>query len=95
MNRIDIVYGGRPYSLCGRSVESLRSEIAVAVVAGVPYWLNVNSGAGRFEDAYLLITPGVAVVVVNVSPNGGDDDDNNENQNETDDDSDRSYDDSL
>ena len=72
MNRIDIVYGGKPYSLGGRSVESIQVEIDGAIAAGLPYWLRVNSGEGRFEDAYLLIAPGIAVALVNVKPNGVD-----------------------
>ena len=74
MNRIDIVYGGKPYSLGGRSLESIQIEIDGAIAAGLPYWLRVNSGEGRFEDAYLLIAPGIDVAMVNVKPNGVDDD---------------------
>jgi hypothetical protein len=69
MNRIDIVYGGRPYSLGGRSVESIQVEIDDALAVGIPYWLRVNSGEGRFEDAYLLIAPGISLSLVNVKPN--------------------------
>ena len=74
MNRIDIVYGGKPYSLGGRSIESVQVEIDGALAAGLPLWLRVNSGEGRFEDAYLLIAPGIAVAMVNVKPNGVDHD---------------------
>lgn len=69
MNRIDIVYGGRPYSLGGRSVASIQEELAGALAAGGPYWLRVNSGEGRIEDAYLLISPGISVALVNTKPN--------------------------
>ena len=72
MNRIDIVYGGKPYTLGDRSVESLRAEISDAMVSGVPAWLRVNSGAGRYQDAYLLISPGTAIAIVDVEPNGPD-----------------------
>jgi len=72
VNRIDIVYGGKPYSLGDRSVESLRAEIADAMSSGVPAWLRVNSGAGRYQDAYLLISPGTAIAIVDVQPNGPD-----------------------
>jgi hypothetical protein len=70
VNRIDIVYGGKPYSLGDRTAESLRTEIGDAVTSGVPTWLRVNSGGGRYQDAYLLISPGIAVAVVEVQPNG-------------------------
>ncbi|TFD46567.1 hypothetical protein E3T55_17035 [Cryobacterium frigoriphilum] len=70
MNRIDIVYGGKPYSLGGRSITSIQDEIGAAIAAGVPYWIKVNSGEGRYEDAYLLIAPGIPLAMVNVKPNG-------------------------
>lgn len=72
MTRIDIVYGGKPYTLGDRTLESLRTEITEAVTAGLPYWLRVNSGAGRYQDAYLLISPGTAIAIVDVQPNGPD-----------------------
>jgi hypothetical protein len=72
VNRIDIVYGGKPYTLGDRTVQSLRTEIADALSSGVPAWLRVNSGAGRYQDAYLLISPGTAIAIVDVQPNGPD-----------------------
>jgi hypothetical protein len=72
VNRIDIVYGGKPYTLGDRTVQSLRTEIAEALSSGVPAWLRVNSGAGRYQDAYLLISPGTAIAIVDVQPNGPD-----------------------
>lgn len=72
MNRIDIVYGGKPYTLGDRTVESLRAEIADAIRSGAPAWLRVNSGAGRYQDAYLLLSPGTPIAIVDVQPNGPD-----------------------
>jgi hypothetical protein len=72
VNRIDIVYGGKPYTLGDRTVESVRAEISDAVTSGVPAWLRVNSGAGRYQDAYLLISSGTAIAIVDVQPNGPD-----------------------
>ncbi|TFD61722.1 hypothetical protein E3T39_06765 [Cryobacterium suzukii] len=66
MNRIDIVYDAKPYSLSGRSIESIQIEIDGALAAGLPYWLRVNSGEGRFQDAYLLIAPGIPIAIVGV-----------------------------
>jgi hypothetical protein len=66
VNRIDIVYGGKPYSLRDRTIESVQAEIDEAVSSGAPYWLRVNSGEGRTEDAYLLIAPAVPFAMVNV-----------------------------
>ena len=73
MNRVDIVYGGQQYSLAGRSIDSIQSEIDAAITTGKPYWLMVNSGGGRFEDAYLLIAPGIPFAVLNVKPEDGQD----------------------
>ena len=73
MNRVDIVYGGGQYSLGGRSVESIQNEVETALESGKPYWLRVNSGGGRFEDAYLLIVPGIPFAILNVKPENGPD----------------------
>ncbi|HSP75808.1 MAG TPA: hypothetical protein VLO31_06310 [Cryobacterium sp.] len=73
MIRVDIVYGGAQYSLGGRSLESVQNEIDTALVSGKPYWLRVNSGGGRFEDAYLLIVPGIPFAILNVKPTNGTD----------------------
>jgi hypothetical protein len=70
VNRIDIVYDGKPYSLGGRSLESLQGEVGAAIASGFPYWMKVNSGEGRYADAYLLIAPGIPLAMVHVKPNG-------------------------
>jgi hypothetical protein len=70
MNRIDIVYGGKPYSIGGRTLESFQDEIAVAAASGDPYWLKVNAGEGRIEDAFLLIAAGIPIAVINATANG-------------------------
>ena len=70
MIRVDIVYDGRPYSLGGRTLESVRAELDTALAAGVPYWLSANAGEGRYEDALLLIIPGVPIVLVHATING-------------------------
>ncbi|HSO68377.1 MAG TPA: hypothetical protein VLQ67_01940 [Arachnia sp.] len=75
MIRVDIVYGGAQYSLGGRSLESVQNEVDTALESGKPYWMRVNSGGGRFEDAYLLIVPGIPFAILNVKPtsnNGSD-----------------------
>lgn len=71
MNRIDIVHGGKPYSLVGRTIESIQDEIGAAISSGLPYWLRVNSGEGRIEDADLLIAPGIPFAVIGVKQNHG------------------------
>jgi hypothetical protein len=75
VNRIDIVYGGKPYSLGGRSIASIQDEIGTAIAAGVPYWIKVNNGEGRYEDAFLLIAPGIPLAMVNVKSSDDEDED--------------------
>jgi hypothetical protein len=70
VTRIDLVYGGKPYSLGANSVESFQTELSQAILAGTPYWLKVNAGEGRIEDAYLLIAPGIPLAIINVTPDG-------------------------
>ncbi|TFC96196.1 MULTISPECIES: hypothetical protein [Cryobacterium] len=71
MKRVDIVYGGGQYSLGGRTLESIQNEVETALASGKPYWLRVNSGGGVFEDAYLLIVPGIPFAILNVKSDNG------------------------
>jgi len=71
MSRVDIVYDGRPYSLGARSLESVQVEIDTALATGIPYWLSVNAGEGRYESAMLLIATGIPVTLVSAQINGG------------------------
>jgi hypothetical protein len=71
MNRIDIVYAGKPYSIGGRSLNDIQLEISEGVASGEPKWLKVNSGEGRAESAYLLLAEGVPVVLVDVEAEKG------------------------
>lgn len=69
MNRIEIVYGGRPYSIGGRTLDDFQAEVSMASVNQTAYWLKVNAHEGRVEDAYLLIAPGIPIAIINVMPN--------------------------
>ncbi len=69
MNRIEIVYGGRPYSIGGRELEEFQAEVSGAAMTQTAYWLKVNAHEGRVEDAYLLIAPGIPIAIINVMPN--------------------------
>jgi hypothetical protein len=70
VTRIDIIYGGKPYSVAADSLDTLQTELSQAALTANPYWLKVNTGEGRIEDAYLLIAPGIPIAIINVSPNG-------------------------
>ena len=65
MKRIDIHYGGERYSVGGRDVEGVLTEIEQGL-GGSGHWLEVNDGDGAPRTAYLLITPGVPVAIVPV-----------------------------
>ena len=66
MKRLEIAYGGARYSIPNRELADVQNEIADAVASGSVHWLKANSGEGIVEPAYLLITPGVQIVVVDV-----------------------------
>lgn len=66
MKRLEIVYGGAKYTIPNRDLEDVRNEITDAMASGTLHWLQANSGEGILEPAYLLISPGVPVVVVDV-----------------------------
>jgi hypothetical protein len=66
MKRVDLVYGGGKYSVPNRDIADLQKEIGDAVSAGTSHWIQVNSGEGILEPAYLLISPGVPVALLDV-----------------------------
>ncbi|MET0714130.1 MAG: hypothetical protein ABWY57_04395 [Mycetocola sp.] len=66
MKRIEVLYGGGKYTIPNRDLADVQEEITGAMASGSPHWLEVNSGEGILEPAYLLITPGIPVAVVDV-----------------------------
>jgi hypothetical protein len=73
VNRVEIVYAGKPYMLGNRSTESVRQEISDALAGDKPYWLKANSGEGLSEDAFLLVAAGIPIAVVDLRPSGDSD----------------------
>jgi len=63
MKRIDISYGGQLYSVGGRTVEEVRTEVERAVAAGGA-WMRVNDGEGARRDALLFVAPGTPVAII-------------------------------
>lgn len=63
MKRIDIVYGGEHYSVGGRELDDVLTEIETGLASGV-HWLTVNDGEGAPRWSHLLLTPGVPVAVI-------------------------------
>ena len=64
MNRIQVNYGGRDYVIGNRSLDDVQSEIAAGIASGEAAWLEVNYGAGKPTSCHLLLTPGVAISLV-------------------------------
>lgn len=65
VKRIDIYYGGEHYSVGGRELADLQSEVALGLSHGSA-WLAVNEGEGAPRTAYLLLSPGVPLTIVPV-----------------------------
>lgn len=66
MKRVELSYGGGKYSVPNRDIADLQKEIGDAVDAGKTLWLQVNSGEGILESAFLLISPGVPIALLDV-----------------------------
>ncbi len=66
MKRINILYGGKQYSVSGRDVDEVKEEIRSAVEKAVPAWLEVNVGEGRYKRADILLTPGIDIAVIGI-----------------------------
>ncbi|MFB2583193.1 hypothetical protein ACEXQD_18245 [Herbiconiux sp. P15] len=68
MKRINILYGGKQYSISGRDVDEVKEEIRSAIAAPEPSWYEVNVGEGRFKRASILLATGVDVAVIGIDP---------------------------
>ena len=66
MKRIEVLYGGGKYTIPNRDLADVQKEITDAMTSGTPHWLLANSGEGIVEPAYLLITTGIPVAVIDV-----------------------------
>lgn len=66
MRRIDIVYGGQPYSVGNRDLDELKEQILMGTQDGGAFWLEVNSGEGEPRATCLLITAHTEVALTPV-----------------------------
>lgn len=66
MKRINILYGGKQYSISGRDIDEVKEDIRSAVEKATPTWLEVNVGEGRFKRASILLSPGIDVSVIGI-----------------------------
>ncbi|MCS5730732.1 hypothetical protein N1031_13260 [Herbiconiux moechotypicola] len=63
---MNIKYGGSDYSIGGRGVDDIQSEIDAGIASGHPAWLHVNAGEGQYQPARLLLAPGVSIALIAV-----------------------------
>jgi hypothetical protein len=64
MNRVLVSYGGREYAIGNRSRADIETEIGEKLDSGRVAWLDVADGEGKPTPARLLLTPGVAIALV-------------------------------
>jgi len=67
VKRVEIIYGGSPYSLSDTSAAEVRAEVERALDGEASRWLVVNQGEGEPRKTAILITPGVAFSVADVA----------------------------
>ncbi|RFA18054.1 hypothetical protein [Subtercola boreus] len=66
MKRINLFYGGQPYSVGNRDLDELLAEIAAGLGSDETRWLSVNVGEGRPRQALLALTRGIDIAVIPV-----------------------------
>ncbi|QHC69062.1 hypothetical protein [Rathayibacter sp. VKM Ac-2801] len=67
MKRVEIIYGGTPYSLTDTSAEEVRRRVEQALDGSASRWLMVNQGEGQPRETSILLTPGVEFSVADVA----------------------------
>ncbi|WP_396641848.1 hypothetical protein [Microbacterium sp.] len=70
MKRIDVLYNGSLFSIGGRELADIQSE--VASFRGAGGWLLVNDGEGARREAYLWLDAGVPIALVPIPGDDGD-----------------------
>jgi hypothetical protein len=68
--RVFLNYAGRDYTLAGRTADDVCDEIEQKLAAGGTGWLTVNTGEGRFQEARLLLQPGIGIAVTGIDEEG-------------------------
>lgn len=64
MTRIDVVHGGRDYTLADTGLDELKDRIAAVAAGGEPFWLRASAGSGSFREVDLLISATTDVALV-------------------------------
>jgi len=73
MKRVEVHYQGRIYSIANASIESVRETVDQALRGAGSHWMQVQNGEGLGQDAFILITPGIPISIVNPTPAGSSD----------------------
>ncbi|AND15384.1 hypothetical protein C5C18_14175 [Rathayibacter tritici] len=66
MRRVEIMYGGAPFSLSETTAAEVRESIDRALDGSASRWITVNQGEGEPRETSILITSGVAFSVADV-----------------------------
>lgn len=61
--RVRVIYDGREFTIPDVGADEVRRRVD-AIAAGGDPWLPVVSGLGRGADAYLRLSPGVRIVLI-------------------------------
>lgn len=67
MKRVEIIYGGEPYSMHDTTAAAVRESVDKALEGAASRWLTVNQGEGEPRQTSILITPGVDFSVADVA----------------------------
>lgn len=70
MKRVEVHYQGRIYSVADSTLEAVRETVDQALRGVGSHWLSVHNGEGLGQEASILITPGIAISVVDPTPAG-------------------------
>lgn len=66
MNRVQITYGGRDYTIGNRRASDVEQEIAEGIESGRVAWLDVNFGEGQPIPCRLVLTAGTPIAVIDL-----------------------------
>jgi hypothetical protein len=65
--RVRIIYDGREFTMPDVGSDEIRRRVDAAL-EGTDPWLEVVAGLGRGTHAYLRLTPGVPIALLDESP---------------------------
>lgn len=69
MTRTTILYDGAEY-VVARTADEVRGEIDDILATGKAGWIVVNHGRGKLQRAELLVSPSIAISLIDTSNSG-------------------------